>query len=66
MLSTKSKVCLCIAALLQVLLIVLKACGVISCSWAIVFMPAILFVSLMAMFVIFCIFTVITNINEDE
>jgi hypothetical protein len=64
--SIKSKIGLGLIALIQLVLIILKACNVITWNWVLVFMPAILSISLMVLFVIFCVFVVIASIRMDE
>jgi hypothetical protein len=64
--STKSKIGFGLIALIQLVLIILKACNVITWNWVLVFMPAILSISLMVLFVIFCVFVVIAGIKMDE
>lgn len=66
MLSRKSKIGFGLIALIQLVLIILKACNVIPWNWVLVFMPAILSISLMVLFVIFCVFVVIASIRMDE
>lgn len=64
--SIKSKIGFGLIALIQLVLIILKACNVITWNWVLVFMPAILSISLMVLFVIFCVFVVIASIKMDE
>ena len=49
--------------LVQVALVVLKLCNAIAWNWVLVFMPAILFVSIMIAFIVFCIIIVVTHID---
>jgi hypothetical protein len=61
----RSKIALGLIALIQVVLIILKACNVITLNWAVVLMPAILFASLMMILGIFVAFIVITSLDEE-
>jgi hypothetical protein len=61
----RSKIALGLIALIQVVLIILKACNVITLNWTVILMPAILFASLMMILGIFFAFIVMASIDED-